>query len=232
MSLRSLTHKLLLQTKSSSPPALSLLVRRSFHSPPKQLDNNGPINKIRYNYSKECEQLVNEQINHEMNAWYFYVALGTYFSQPTVALPGVANYFLSQSSEERSHAQSLIHYQNGRGGKVQFQQIQAPPDFADILQQDHITTKGFELAIEAERAVYDQIRHIYKVAESHGDFALTGFLQKLIDEQVESLKELQELYTKSKRMMNDYFFDQLLESTSTGEIRQKLRGGQKTSSGE
>lgn len=182
-----------------------------------------------------------QQINHELNASYFYTALGTYYSQPTVALPGVANYFLAQSNEERRHAHALIQYQNGRGGKVQFSAIQAPPDFSKVLTGGEassaaaapqnmknsscdtvgctnniatVTTRGFELAIETERMVYDKIRYIYQVAESQRDFALTGFLQKLIDEQVESLRELQELYTKSKRMVNEYWFDQYLVNSS------------------
>ncbi|KAF0982770.1 hypothetical protein FDP41_010749 [Naegleria fowleri] len=231
----SITHPVMLSTTFKTNT-------RSFSSSAsKTLDNTSPHNKIRYNYSSECEQLVNEQINHELNASYFYTALGTYYSQPTVALPGVANYFLAQSNEERRHAHALIQYQNGRGGKVQFSAIQAPPDFSKVLTGGEassaaaapqnmknsscdtvgctnniatVTTRGFELAIETERMVYDKIRYIYQVAESQRDFALTGFLQKLIDEQVESLRELQELYTKSKRMVNEYWFDQYLVNSS------------------
>ncbi|EFC43677.1 predicted protein, partial [Naegleria gruberi] len=168
----------------------------------------------RYNYTVECEKLVNEQINHELNASYFYTALATYFAQPTIALPGVASYFHNQASEERTHAQSLINYQNSRGGKVKFTVINAPPEFADVFDssdstgQLHMATKGFELAIETERMVYDKISHLYHRAEQQKDFALTGYLQRLIDEQVESLKELQTLLTKSKRVVNDYWFDQ------------------------
>jgi len=186
-----------------------------------KLDNSSPNNKIRYNYSVECEKGVNEQINLELYASYFYTALAAYFDQPTVALPGVAGFFQAQSNEERRHANSLIRYQNGRGGKVSFTSINTPPDFAAIFNQVatgpnglNIATRGFELAIDVERSVYDQITQLYQQAEMQRDFALTGYLQGLIDEQVKSLKELQEMLTKSKRMVNDYWFDQLLASSS------------------
>ncbi|KAL9646990.1 hypothetical protein ABK040_013846 [Willaertia magna] len=178
----------------------------------KLLDTNLSSNKIRFMYSKECEQLVNEQITAELSASYNYTALAAYYHQPTVALHGVGNYFEKQSNEERSHAYELIKYQNSRGGSAQFSSLNAPPDYYSKLSnapatmfnnvQDGKTaaTLGFELAIEMERSVYEKIQHLYQLAETQKDFSLTGFLQHFIDEQVKSLHELQELYTKSKRI--------------------------------
>ena len=50
----------------------------------------------------------------------------TYFDRDDVALFGFAKRFKENSHEERDHAEKLIEYQNKRGGRVVFQQIDKP----------------------------------------------------------------------------------------------------------
>lgn len=61
------------------------------------------------------------QINIEYNVSYVYHAMYSYFARDNVALPGIAEYFKNESSEERSHAEKLMDFQVLRGGKVALQ---------------------------------------------------------------------------------------------------------------
>merc|ERR1712020_155150 len=54
------------------------------------------------------------------------MAMACYFDRDDVALKGFAKRFADNSTEEREHAQKLISYQNMRGGRVVFQDIQKP----------------------------------------------------------------------------------------------------------
>ena len=51
---------------------------------------------------------------------------GTYFDRDDVALHGFAKRFFDNSVEERQHAEKLIKYQNMRGGRVVFHNIEKP----------------------------------------------------------------------------------------------------------
>ncbi|OAF65357.1 hypothetical protein A3Q56_06938, partial [Intoshia linei] len=47
-----------------------------------------------------------------------------HFDRFDVALPGIKNYFLHESSEENKHAQIFMKYQNCRGGKIVLENIE------------------------------------------------------------------------------------------------------------
>ena len=46
-----------------------------------------------------------------------------YFDRDDVALPGFASFFKGASDEEREHAETLMKFQNKRGGRVVLQDI-------------------------------------------------------------------------------------------------------------
>ena len=46
-----------------------------------------------------------------------------YFDRDDVALPGFASFFKEASDEEREHAETLMKFQNMRGGRVVLQDI-------------------------------------------------------------------------------------------------------------
>merc|ERR1712080_193494 len=88
--------------------------------------SNMAVSKIRQNYHEECEALINKQINMEFYASYVYLSMASYFARDDVALHGFAGHFKTESGEERNHGIKLMDYQNSRGGKVVFQDIQKP----------------------------------------------------------------------------------------------------------
>ena len=64
-----------------------------------------------------------------------------YFDRDNVALRGLAKYFRKTSQEEREHAESLMEFQNQRGGRVSLQNIPAP------LREFNHTDKGDALNV-------------------------------------------------------------------------------------
>ena len=56
-------------------------------------------------FTKDCERAINEQINIEYNVSYIYHAMYACFARDNVYLPGIAQHFLQESLEERSHAE-------------------------------------------------------------------------------------------------------------------------------
>lgn len=53
----------------------------------------------RYNFSKECEDILNNQIQAETQAGYTYLAISTWFAKDSVALLGFSKLFSEFSKE-------------------------------------------------------------------------------------------------------------------------------------
>ena len=82
------------------------------------------MSQARQNFHADCEAAINRQINLELYSSYVYMSMATFFGRDDVALPGFYKYFKKASDEEREHADKFIKYQNMRGGRVSFQDIQ------------------------------------------------------------------------------------------------------------
>merc|ERR1712078_532932 len=84
-----------------------------------QIESSQPSESFaRKMYASECEAAVNRQINIEYSISYLYHSMYAFFDRDNVGLPGFAQYFKSESEEEREHAEKLIEYQNKRGGAL------------------------------------------------------------------------------------------------------------------
>jgi ferritin heavy chain len=59
----------------------------------------------RLEFSTEVEQALNTQLNAELSASQTYLAMAAYFQRDTVALPGLAHFFMASSHE----VHSLLH---------------------------------------------------------------------------------------------------------------------------
>ena len=89
-----------------------------------------------------------------------------------------------------------MDYQNMRGGKVVFQDVQRPTksEWSDPLD-------AAEDALDLEKSVNQSLLDLHKVADGAGDAQMTDFLEgEYLKEQVEAAKELSDLITKIKRV--------------------------------
>jgi len=153
------------------------------------------LSKIRTNYHSSSEALINKQINMELHASYVYMSMAAYFDRDDVALKGFAKRFRESSNEEREHAQKFIDYQNMRGGRVVFQNVQKPntDDWESALS-------AVEASFDLEKSVHESLLALHKNADEHGDAQLTDFLEgEYLKEQVEAQKEIGDLLTRMKR---------------------------------
>ena len=59
--------------------------------------------------------------------WYYKISSdffqGMYFDRDDVALPNFSSFFLDRSVKEREQAESLLEFQNSRGGRILLQPI-------------------------------------------------------------------------------------------------------------
>ncbi|XP_076321645.1 soma ferritin-like isoform X1 [Tachypleus tridentatus] len=151
--------------------------------------------RIRQNYHKECEEAINKQINLELQASNTYLSMAYYFDRDDVALKGFYSYFKKLSNEERNHAESLMKYQNKRGGQIILQDIKGP-----VKNNWLGGLEAMEAALEMEKSVNQSLIELYTLANSHGDVQLCDYLGSYLHEQVDSIVEISKHITNLKRV--------------------------------
>ncbi|KAG0052500.1 hypothetical protein BGZ83_002485 [Gryganskiella cystojenkinii] len=161
------------------------------------------------NFASVVEDAINQQINMEMIAAHTYLAIAAYMGEDSVALPGFEKYFREQAQEEREHAQSLIDYQNQRGGRVVIQTIPAPSS------EWRSARNAVESALQLEKDVNKSLLRMESLAEEHHDAHCVNLLRsKFLKEQVHSIEEISKLVTQLNRVGGEglglYVFDQTL----------------------
>jgi len=138
--------------------------------------------------SKKLEKALNEQINKELYSEYYYLGMAAWFNDK--GLDGFANFFKVQVQEERFHAMKMYDYLVNRGGKVELETIQKPPQ--DFESAEDI----FKKAYEHEQFVTKSINDLMDLAIAENDHATRNFLNWFIEEQVEEEASMDELLTK------------------------------------
>ena len=164
------------------------------------------------NWSVECENLLNEQINLEHMAFYQYLALYSYFNRDNISLQNTANFFLKASNEEKEHAEKLIQYQLKRGGKVVFKTISPPAhEWENQLNKTDILY-SFEEALFLEQKVYEHLLKLHEIADPQfADYLESEFLE----EQIDAMNELGHYIAQLKRIGSNghgiLYFDKMLK---------------------
>lgn len=155
------------------------------------------MSKSRQNWSKECEEVINNQIDLELYASYYYLNLYCFFKRDWVNMPKIAKYFKKQSDEEKKHADKLIDYQILRGGIVTIGIIpQINLELDNNSKNKSYLKKAFENVLELEKKVNDSLLKIHSLNDPNlCDFIETEYLQ----EQIEANDEI-------SRIINDLEF--------------------------
>jgi len=168
--------------------------------------NQPKENLVRFNYHEDNEGLINRQINLELYASYYYMAMAHYFDRADVALKGHHKYFKKMSEEENEHAQKFMAYQNKRGGTIVLLDVQKPSQ-----QTWGSPLEAHQAALQLEKDVYKALLELHAYASKHSDPHLTNYLEEeFIDEQVKSIKEYAGHITNLKRVgpgLGEYIFD-------------------------
>lgn len=122
---------------------------------------------------------MNAQIMSEFGASAQYIAIAIYFDEE--ALPELANFFYSQSEEERMHAMKFIHFMLEAGAKPI---IPGLPDMKNAFEN---AAEAVQYALTQEMKVTDEINNLVSISMAEGDYASIQFLQWFVTEQVEEV---------------------------------------------
>lgn len=165
--------------------------------------------------SKRMQEAINEQIQNEFYASYFYLSMSAYCEGQN--FPGFAHWMRLQGEEEMAHAMKLFDYLNDRGGRVVLQTIAKPPaDFESLREM-------FQQALDHEREVTKLIHNLYKIAKEEDDYPTEVELQWFIKEQVEEEKTAAEIVDRLQMIKNEtiglLMLDQELGSRTIGDSR-------------
>ncbi|XP_011306783.1 soma ferritin [Fopius arisanus] len=165
------------------------------------------------NFSSECEDGINKQINMELYASYVYLSMSYYFDRSDVALPGMHHYFKKASDEEREHAMKFMTYQNKRGGLIVLTAINEP-----IRQNWGSAKDAMNEALKLEKAVNASLLELHALGGTHNDPNFLDFLEtEFLQEQVDAIKEIADHVTNLERVgegLGVYMFDKNFEKSS------------------
>ena len=130
--------------------------------------------------SKQMQEALNEQIKHEINSAYLYLAMSMHSS--SAGLQGFATWLRVQWQEELGHAMKLAEIVHDRGGRVTLQAVDKPPaEFKSPLEI-------FQQVLAHEQKVTALINRLYESALKENDYATQVEVQWFIKEQIEEEK--------------------------------------------
>lgn len=128
--------------------------------------------------SKTITEALNKQVEMEAESSQAYLAMACWADiQP--GLQGVAQFFYTQSDEERMHMLKLIKYINERGGYALVPALEQPMITFPSLK------KVFEEFLKHEMKVSGSINELVHTALQEKDYATHNFLQWYVNEQIE-----------------------------------------------
>lgn len=127
--------------------------------------------------TEKMQKALNGQLNAELYSSYLYLSMNAFFT--SVNLDGFANWMYYQAQEELTHAMKFYDFINQRGGRIQLQQIEAPPSQWDS------PVAVFEDTLAHEQKVTGLINDLVEIAHEQRDHATQIFLQWFVSEQVE-----------------------------------------------
>lgn len=144
---------------------------------------------------KKIEDGFNQQIRHELESAYLYLAMAAYFDSAGYA--GMARWMRAQVQEEVTHAMRFYKHILERGGEIKLSPL-------NILEQVWDSPlQAFESAYGHEQFITSKINELMKLAQGEGDYASNSLLQWFVDEQVEEEESTQKIVQELKLVGND-----------------------------
>lgn len=147
--------------------------------------------------TKKLQDALNEQINKEFFAEYFYLSMSAYLE--SIEMEGFANYFNVQAQEEHFHAMKMFNFVHDKGGRVILKALKEPKsEFTSIINV-------IEESLKHERYVTKSINELMDVAIKENDHSVKSFLEWYVDEQVEEEATISRLLAKLKLIKGEGF---------------------------
>ncbi len=143
----------------------------------------------------DLKEAINTQVTNEIGAAIVYRQLS--LDMEALDLPGIASWFKAQADEELTHADKFADHMLDRGVTPLVGQIPAQAGHVDNV------LAAFEAALAHEQKVSEQIRNLYRIAQSSGDIDSIPLLNWFIEEQVEEESSVSAIISRVKLIGND-----------------------------
>ncbi len=161
--------------------------------------------------NKSIESLLNDQIKYEANASMHYLAMASWADDS--GYNGIAEFFYSQSEEERVHMIKLIKFVNERGGNVVIPALEKPKASFSSLSE------LFADFLKSEMFVTEQINHVIYECLNKKEYNVHNFMQWYVTEQLEEEAVARTLLDKLNIIGDDksghYMFDRDINTIVT-----------------
>lgn len=145
--------------------------------------------------SEKLNTALNEQMNFEFYSAHIYVQMAAYATGE--GYDGIANFFLIQAEEERTHAMKFYNYLADRDMPITITGFEMDSDGLSSI------VHAFETALEHEKIVTKNIYHLSDIAMDEREHATIQFLTWFLNEQVEEEASFGKLINTLKHISND-----------------------------
>lgn len=142
--------------------------------------------------SQQINDLINEQVGHEMFNSHLYYQIESYFESRN--LHGFGHFFKIQGDEtgEQLHARKFIDYINDRNGVVEMPSIDKPSVKFDSI------ISVMTVYLNQEEDTTQKLYNIEKSAIETGDYTTRDFLIWFLNEQIEEENLAQTMLLKAQ----------------------------------
>ena len=127
--------------------------------------------------NEKIQQAMNEQIKHEFESAYLYLAMSAWFTAQ--GWDGMAQWMRVQAKEEQAHAMKFYGHILEREGRLDLAALAKPKTEWSSPQN------AFEEALKHEQFITGKINALMALSQETGDFASRSMLIWFVDEQVE-----------------------------------------------
>jgi len=138
--------------------------------------------------SPKMKKSLNDQIALEAAASNSYLAMASWCE--VIGYQGAADYFYTQSDEERTHMLKVVHYLNDVGATATISAIKAPSGSFKSLEGI------IKIALKNEQTVTAAIHKMVEITQKEKDHSTYAFLEWFVNEQVQEETKFETLLQK------------------------------------
>ncbi len=143
----------------------------------------------------KVQEIMNEQIKHELESYYIYLSMAAYFHD--LDLDGMAQWMRSQAHEEMVHAMKFFDHILDRGGQVTLL------DLKQIKTEWSSPLEAWQDAYEHEQFISGKINEIMAVVREEKDYSSEPLINWFVEEQIEEEASTSKIAAEMKRNNND-----------------------------
>eukprot|EP01126_Amoeba_proteus_P037130 TRINITY_DN3810_c0_g3_i1.p1 TRINITY_DN3810_c0_g3~~TRINITY_DN3810_c0_g3_i1.p1 ORF type:complete len:213 (+),score=45.21 TRINITY_DN3810_c0_g3_i1:308-946(+) len=175
------------------------------------ITNMSASSKSRVQFTERSEKAINDIIHLFRTSAIQCEAIRTYFLSANVGLNNVADDFLCTVKKNCSVLDCLVLYQNQRGGRVVFKNLEAPTmDFLEKGQSDVLL--AYQFILRLYKRAQETLSSVHKAAEEDHDAHFSRYIEKLMEKMVKAIYRFSRISSHLERIGNDghgqWHFDQ------------------------